>query len=262
MEERGLSASPEFYPLRVDEAFANIHLLRLSEACYAGASFLDERLLTLPDQGRWAPWREAEATAATIGGQSDFIFHIGHVGSTLLARILEADPRIFVLREPAILRRLAQGPADPAFAARLEVMLKLYARVWRGDQRSLVKATSFVSEIATAMMHCSASARAILMFVGPQTILAGILAGEATRAELPMVTPDRLSRLARRLPGRGPCAQHRRGDGGGGLGLRNHGSGRGGARLRRSGAVAGLRAPARRPSHRPIGGNAPSARCG
>ncbi|MHB8528722.1 MAG: hypothetical protein ACYC8V_04320 [Caulobacteraceae bacterium] len=145
------------------------------------------------------------AAAALLKGESDFIFHIGHVGSTLLSRLLGQSRGTFALREPALLRRLAVMPRGERFYRHLSVVLRLYARTWRADQRSLVKATSFVSDIAPQILARSPSARAILMLVAPQVFIAGILAGEATRAELAEVTPGRLARLARRLGGTPPA---------------------------------------------------------
>ncbi len=200
MKER-LSASPELFPLRFDRALRAINLAPLDEAAYAAASFLDERILVAAGDEIWAPWGEVERAAERLSGESDFIFHIGHVGSTLVSRLLGASNRIFSVREPAALRTLAAARLDEAAGRRLEVLLRLYARVWRSSQRSLLKATSFVSEIGPAMMTRSPSANAILMFVGPQTYMATILAGTASRPELPHVTRNRLERLHRRLAG-------------------------------------------------------------
>ena len=198
---QGLRASPWAYPLQLAADRRSIGVLALSEADYAAASFLDERLASSTNKPGWLDWRSLEAAAAGIRGESDFIFHIGHVGSTLLSRLLGRHPGIFALREPAILRTLTAEQADPAFAERLAVMLRLYARVWRPDQRSLVKATSFVADIGSDILALFASAVAILIFVAPQVFIATILAGDATRAELAHVTPWRLARLAQRLAG-------------------------------------------------------------
>ncbi len=196
-----LSASPHLLPLRFDRALSSVNLLALDEEAYAAASFLDERLLVGAGEEIWAPWSEIEGAAAGLGGDSDYIFHMGHVGSTLVSRLLGRSERIFSLREPAALRTLAPMRFDAATSRRLETLLRLYARVWRPSQRSLVKATSFVSEIGPAMMARSPTSKAILMFVGPEAYMATILAGAASLPELPRVTPARLERLHRRLGG-------------------------------------------------------------
>ncbi len=189
-----IGASPELYPLDRDAA-GKTRLLRLSEADYAAASFLDERLPGAAAEVARVPWAELADAAARLPVGADFIFHIGHVGSTLLARLLGRRQETFALREPALLRTIDR-PADDVAGADLLTLLRLYARVWRPGQRSLVKATSFASDLAPAILKADASARAILMTVKPQVYIAGILGGEATRAELPHATPARLRRLA------------------------------------------------------------------
>jgi hypothetical protein len=147
----------------------------------------------------WTDWPTLRAAADAVDGESDFIFHIGHVGSTLLARLLGRHPRLFALREPAILRSVATLRAETAFPDALLTMLKLYARVWRPGQRCLVKATSFVADLGPQVLDCFPSARAILMVTAPQVFIATLLAGEASRPELPKVTSARIGRLSRRL---------------------------------------------------------------
>jgi len=180
------------------------------EADFRAASFLDERILAEGRAGSWVPFEEVADVSAHLAGESDYIFHIGHAGSTLVSRLLGASERVFALREPAILRTLARRldratdrahRGYPLEGPHLGVTLKLLARVWRPGQRSLVKATSFVSDIAPAILAASPRAKALLMFVSPQVHIATRLAGPATRAELPAVSEQWLERLHRRLGG-------------------------------------------------------------
>jgi hypothetical protein len=198
-----IAASPALYPLDRGSQGA-VRLLRLTEADYVQASFLDERMVAPGRKQLHLQWTELEAAARRLPLGADFIFHIGHVGSTLLARLLGRSAGIFALREPALLRTLqplSSGEADDDLLS----LLRLYARVWRDGQRSLVKATSFASDLAPAILRADTSARAVLMAVRAQTFIAAILGGEATRAELPRVTPPRLARLANRLGGAAPA---------------------------------------------------------
>jgi hypothetical protein len=193
-----LTSSPGLFPLDFDETAARLLCLHLTEEDFRTASFLDKRILA-PQVGRaWIATADAARAAAGLAGESDFIFHIGHVGSTLVSRLLGVSPRVFSLREPAILRTLARRLAP---AADLSVTLKLLARVWRPGQRSLVKATSFVSDLAPAILAASPTSRALLMFVAPQAHIATRLAGPASRAELPLVAAGWRERLHRRLGG-------------------------------------------------------------
>jgi len=196
---QSLSATPSLFPLDFDEAGDRLLCLDLTETDFRAASFLDERLLAKDPKRSWIGSAEAAGLAASLDRQSDFIFHIGHVGSTLLSRLLGSSKRVFALREPAVLRTLARRKS--MLAPHLDPILRLLARVWRPNQRSLIKATSFVSDIAPAILTASPSAKALLMFVAPQVHMATRLAGPATRAELPALADGWLERLHRRIGG-------------------------------------------------------------
>ena len=191
-----LRDSPAWYPLEaVGDA---VQLLRLAASDYAAASFLDQRLL----QGGYPRARVAPAllavAAAALAPCRHYLFHIGHVGSTLLSRLIGAHAGCFALREPALLRALA---AAPAAAPPLEVVLALLGRAWRPGQVAVVKATSFVSEIADAILTSSGAPRALFVYAAPLAYVRGILAGANSRAETRALAPARLQRLVRRLHG-------------------------------------------------------------
>jgi hypothetical protein len=124
------------------------------------------------------------------------------VGSTLLSRLLGAHPQILSLREPAILRTLAETrgtlSAD-GFEARIGAFLKLWSRTFAKDQTALVKATSFVSELAADLMARPSAPRAIFMTVSPETYLATILGGPNSRLETKTLAQSRYTRLNHRI---------------------------------------------------------------
>jgi len=167
-----LRDSPAWFPL--EAAADGVHLLRLAASDYAAASFLDQRLL----QGGYPRASAAPAllaaAAAGLAPCRHYLFHIGHVGSTLLSRLIGAHAECFALREPALLRALA---TTPAAAPPLEAVLALLGRTWRPGQRAVVKATSFVSEIADPILEASGEARALFVYAAPLAYVRGILAG-------------------------------------------------------------------------------------
>lgn len=196
-----LDATPALFPLDVDIAHERVRLVALDEAAYRAASFLDDRILPQTGAGVWASLDDVVAIARDLSAEADFIFHMGHVGSTLLSRILDVSEQVFSVREPAILRMVADHPAGGDPRPHLADFARLFARVWRSDQRALVKTTSFVSDLGGPLMAAFASARAILMFAPPAAYMAGMLAGSATRPDLKTSAPRRLVRLHRRLGG-------------------------------------------------------------
>lgn len=194
--------SPDFYPLTLDFPRRRALILRLDEAGYRAASFLDERLLATASPGAWTDLAEVERATASLPESADYIFHIGHVGSTLLSRLLGRSSRVFSVREPALLRGLADAAVDtspPVLDHRLALAGRLLSRVYRPAQKSLVKATSFVGELATALLTRPSAPRALLLTVSPVVYIASILGGSTSRQALPGLAERRLRRLHRRL---------------------------------------------------------------
>ena len=102
-----LAASPLLYPIAVEPRADAVQFVRLTAADYAAASFLDGRMLAPGTPTAAVPWAEVRPAAATLSVRCHFIFHVSHVGSTLLSRLVGQHPALFSLREPAVLRFLA-----------------------------------------------------------------------------------------------------------------------------------------------------------
>jgi hypothetical protein len=206
---QAIARSPELLPLTLNPDTDQAALVRLSEADYARASFLDERVLGNGEVPRRpVSWQHLEQGAAELAADSaSYIFHIGNVGSTLLSRLLGQHPAVFSLREPAILRTFAQISADAAFSRwnanefeqRLDTVLKLLSRTFQPNQRALIKATSFVSELAGRILERPSAPKAIFMFVPAETYLVSILGAPNSPAEAKALAPSRLGRLHRRI---------------------------------------------------------------
>jgi hypothetical protein len=203
----GIAATPAWFPQLLDPINDRVLLVRKSEEEYRDAAFLDERSLR-PDAERQIVDWSALAASVPAEAQRDvqYIFHIGHVGSTLISRLLGELPEMLALREPLIVRTfdamLAERGTpealwDPAsLPARLDVTTALLSRTFRPEQRALVKATSFTSESAAELVP--PGAKALLLHVSPQRYIETILAGDNSRRDLRATAQERLRRLHRR----------------------------------------------------------------
>lgn len=208
---QSLALSPVLFPHTLDVRSDSVSFIRLERADYERASFLDARILTPQTAVHTVPWREVAAAveAVQLAERCTYIFHIGHVGSTLLSRLIGSHPGAFGLREPMILRVFAQLQAEPGlrppdwsesrFDARLGASLKLLSRTFDPRQRAVIKATSFVSELAADLLSRASAPRAVTMCVAPESYLATILGGPNSRQEAKMLLPSRLRRLHRRI---------------------------------------------------------------
>jgi hypothetical protein len=163
---------------------------------YRAASFLDDRLMAQPVDAQIVPWPKIEeATAGDLRTDARWIFHIGHVGSTLVSRLLGEIEGVLAIREPRFLRDLAMAPA-PIRERYIAPTVKLMSRSFAADETACVKATSFASEIAAQLIP--SGGRALFMYANPRNYVASILAGENSVRELHALASYRAQRLADR----------------------------------------------------------------
>ncbi len=174
-------------------------LIAMDRDAYRAASFLDDRMLQHPVDAQIVPWPEVEAAmAGDRRSDARWIFHIGHVGSTLVSRLLGEIDGVLAVREARVLRDLALSPPDVR-ARYLAAVPKLISRTFAPDELACVKATSFVSEIAPELVP--PGEHALFMYATPRNYVASILAGENSVAELRQLAPSRAQRLERRVSG-------------------------------------------------------------
>jgi hypothetical protein len=181
----------------LDPTAGVVRLVAMDRAAYRDASFLDDRMLQQPVDAQNVAWPTVEeAMAGELRQDARWIFHIGHVGSTLVSRLLGELDGVLGIREPRFLRDLAMSPAEirERYAS---LVPKLMSRTFAADEIACVKATSFVSEIAPELVP--AGERALLMFASPRNYIASILAGENSVKEMRMLAPVRAQRLGRRV---------------------------------------------------------------
>ena len=180
----------------LDPASGMVRVVDMDREAYRSESFLDDRMLQKPHFAGVVPW-ESVAQAIPDDARTDarWIFHIGHVGSTLIARLLGELDSVLSVREPRLLRDLAALPEDRR-AEFVEPVRKLLSRTFSDEQIALVKATSFVSEIASELVP--PGERALLLYATPRNYIASILAGGNSVKELAALAPSRAQRVAAR----------------------------------------------------------------
>ena len=171
-------------------------LVSMSRASYRSASFLDDRMLQQPVDAQIVAWPTIEAAVAEdCRADARWIFHIGHVGSTLLSRLVGEIERTLAVREPRLLRDLAL--ASTANRLRfIGCVPKLMSRTFAGEEIACVKATSFVSEIAAQLVPCGE--RALFMYASPKNYIASTLAGQNNLNDLRTLEASRTERLEAR----------------------------------------------------------------
>jgi hypothetical protein len=183
----------------LDPSAGLVRLVAMDRTSYRIASFLDDRLFQQPISAQIVPWPEVEAAmAGDHRSDARWIFHIGHVGSTLISRLIGELDSVLALREPRLLRDLAMTPPEGR-ANYLPPVGKLMSRTLADDEFACVKVTSFGSEIAAELMP--AGSRALFLYASPRNYIASILAGENSVKELGILADSRAERLAARVSG-------------------------------------------------------------
>ena len=180
----------------LDPVGGRVCLVAMSRESYRAASFLDDRLMQQAVDAQIIAWPDIEAAmVADLRTDARWIFHIGHVGSTLISRLLGEIEGVLGVREPRALRDLALVP--PEVRGRyIGIIPKLMSRTFAENELACVKTTSFVTEIAPALGP--PGERALFMYAKARTYIASILAGENSLLELKSHEEYRRQRLGTR----------------------------------------------------------------
>src|SRR5690349_16406159 len=181
----------------LDPSAGNVRLIAMDRESYRAASFLDDRMLQQPVDAQVMSWTDVErALSDDMRCDARWIFHIGHVGSTLLSRLLGELDGVLAIREPRLLRDVALAPPSVR-ESYIGSVPRLMSRSFADEECACVKATSWVSEIAAELVP--PGERALFMFAKPRNYIATILAGENSVKEQRMLAATRAQRLSRRV---------------------------------------------------------------
>lgn len=204
---RRLGASSDICLHRYDLAQNTALLVEVGVSNLREASFLDDRVLKPTMRGGWIGLGRVLQAAQAIPPQQPlhFIFHTGHVGSTLVSRLLDETRTVLPLREPAVLRQLAEtfdtaGRADSLISeGDLGSLTAGLVRLWaRGDATSsavVLKATSSAGRIAPKLLAASNGSRAIYLNLRAEPYIATLVAGQNAVSDLRGHGPERFRRL-------------------------------------------------------------------
>ncbi len=202
-----LPISPDAYPQKLDLIRQLVLLIRLDANGYRAASFLDDRILGPATQGVWMSAKRVLEAARRVSGPRPlhFIFHTGHVGSTLVSRLLDETGLVLSLREPLPLRTLAdahdvlhvpESLLDEAqFAELRDMLLRLWSRGYDWTRAVVVKATSSAGRAAIPLLDGAPESLAIYLNVRAEPYLATLLAGENSADDLRGHAAGRMRRL-------------------------------------------------------------------
>ena len=202
-----LHSSPDVYVHRFNLVRDAALLVQFDKRVYRTSSFLDERALLPTMAAGWVGIGQMveRVRSITSGVPVNFIFHSGHVGSTLLSRLLEEAGAVLALREPLTLRNLAElhdvlhlpeSLLDgSSFNALLESFLRLWARGYPDTAMTIVKATSATARLAPQLLARRPLARAVYLNLRAERYMTTLLAGASAGSDVRGHGPERIRRL-------------------------------------------------------------------
>lgn len=176
-----LFASPDHYLQSFDGGDAIF--VPMDRAAYHRSIFLDGRIQPAANGSMRVPVamlaEHAAAPAAT-----NWIFHVAHCGSTLLARALDRGAGNLVLREPLALRQAAVARD----AARLALTAAMISKRYAPDLPTIVKANVPVNFLLDDLLAIQPRGRAIFLHCALDDYLLAILRSDDHRGWLRRVT--------------------------------------------------------------------------
>lgn len=202
-----LPRTPDVHVAKLEIVREAVLLIEFSHNAYRAASFLDERIATPATRGAWI--RLPDFVRQSLETREErplrFIFHTGHVGSTLVSRLLDEAQTVLSLREPLPLRQLANAHDTVADASSLlsrqqfddllESFLRCWGRGYKATRSTIVKATSATGRLAPAIFARRSEARGIYMNLRAEPFIATLLGGANSHIDLRGHAVERMQRL-------------------------------------------------------------------
>lgn len=201
----GIARDPGAFLQQLDTIQRRALFIRLKEADLRAASFLDDRLGLQGRDGFWVSLDTLKAVSAATASPSaapNYLFHIGHCGSTLISRLLDRSDAVLGLREPLVLRELAatlrdiESPLSRVSAeewnALFAASLNILGRAFSPGQRALIKATSNCNNLIDKVLEHDTNTRVILLHMPLESYLATMLKAQGGGLDALLSAPARL----------------------------------------------------------------------
>ncbi len=165
------------------------------------AAFLDQRALTPQTPGALFAWQDVvQAMQNAPDTLPKVIFHIGHCGSTLISKLIEAAGGPRGLREPLPLRSFAMMESNLSYnlslwpRPELNQRLQVFLRSCVSGSNSAIKATSFCNNLITPVLESGVD-KALFAYMPAETYLAAMLGGENASIDIYGSIEIRMRRL-------------------------------------------------------------------
>lgn len=191
-----LMFDPEFYLFDFAIQSKATKFLLVEEAKLRAAPFVDIRFEPIAQASFSMPTNELLALETQHGekrARSSFIFHHAFVCSTLLARCLDQIDAFFSLKEPWIIRRLADTKRDQRsripraqWRQLFSTYMMLLAKHYESGKSPLIKATNVASNLLPDVLRYLPGHKALYLYSDLEGFLVSVLKKpDETRRKMP-----------------------------------------------------------------------------
>ena len=188
-------ADARWFPVDLHVPRREYRFLKIDDHVLESSSFLDTRIDASLEQACPLPAEELVTPFLPSVGPG-WLFHTSFCCSTLLARLLHLPPQQVVLKEPLVLRRLADARHAqwPGSHELIGPTVSLLARAWHAQGGVVIKPTHAALNIAADLMAASPASRAILLTSSLDDFLVSHLKkSEETLAKIPVLAERALA---------------------------------------------------------------------
>lgn len=195
-------SDPAWFPVDLHVPNRAFGFLRIDAGVLERSTFLDNRIDAPLDAA--VPVAVDDVVGAPAPPRIGWLLHTSFCCSTLLARILHTGPEQVCLREPLVLRRLADArragwPIDEF----VEPTVALLGRPWRETGMVIVKPTHVALNVATDLLAATTAPALVLTSSLDDFLVSNVKKLPETQARIPELAERALgaTQFGRSLPG-------------------------------------------------------------
>jgi hypothetical protein len=195
-----ITRNPAWHLYDIDLQRGELHFLEVTPETFRVSAFLDNRIAFTRGQMHGFPVETVAQVVQQVPprlSRTGFILHSSFCCSSLLARSLQREGRVLVLREPWVLRRLGDLKRnlathgqqwEPQGPMLLELVLQLLGKTWNDQESVIIKPTHVSHNLAAEMLALRPEAKGIVLYSGLESFLVSNLKKQDdTKQKMPML---------------------------------------------------------------------------
>lgn len=193
-EWQNILESPEYLLHGIDVNGGTFVFLKTTRNKLAETSFIDGRdsmsdlpLITLPIE-ELLQWQQNHNNDNTV---NRYIFHHSFCGSTLMARVLDIEGKVFSYKEPQILIQLAELKTAQnsyyrnkmTWKSLMSFVLSQFKQQWSNNEVNVIKPSSWLNSMLPELLFDGGASKAIFLSISRENFLIAVFRGGGDRIQ-------------------------------------------------------------------------------